>query len=94
MPGVVGTCGHSANGKAAEAYQQFAQGLARLGMMCLIYDPIGQGERLQHVMATSLTSKKKGAGVREHLTGGNQQFAGEFLGTCAWTAASCAWTIC
>ena len=31
LPGVVGTCGHSSNGKAAEAYQSFAQGLARLG---------------------------------------------------------------
>lgn len=83
MPGVVGTCGHSANGKAAEAYQQFAQGLARLGMMCLIYDPIGQGERLQYV--TDQLTSKKGAGVREHLHGGNQQFlVGEFLGS--WRA--------
>jgi hypothetical protein len=48
LPGVVGTCGHSTNGKAAEAYQSFAQGLARLGYACLIYDPIGQGERLQY----------------------------------------------
>ncbi|MDP7016650.1 MAG: hypothetical protein QGG36_12670, partial [Pirellulaceae bacterium] len=30
-PGVVGACGHSTNGKAAGAYQSFAQGLARLG---------------------------------------------------------------
>lgn len=29
MPGVVGTCGHSTNGKAEKAYQSFAQGLAR-----------------------------------------------------------------
>src|SRR5690606_5435135 len=48
-PGVVGTCGHSTNGKAAEAYQSFAQGLAKLGYVCLIFDPIGQGERLQYV---------------------------------------------
>ena len=45
LPGVVGTCGHSANGKAAGAYQSFAQGLARQGYVVLIYDPIGQGER-------------------------------------------------
>ena len=45
FPGVVGSCGHSSNGKAAEAYQSFAQGLARLGYVCLIFDPIGQGER-------------------------------------------------
>ena len=31
LPGVVGSCGHSDNGKAAETYQSFAQGLARMG---------------------------------------------------------------
>src|SRR5262245_36910092 len=31
LPGVVGSCGHSVNGKANEAYQSFAQGLARMG---------------------------------------------------------------
>ncbi|MCA9035860.1 MAG: acetylxylan esterase [Planctomycetaceae bacterium] len=83
LPGVVGTCGHSNNGKAAEAYQQFAQGLARLGFACLIYDPIGQGERLQYV--NDALKSTKGAGVQEHLYGGNQQFlVGEFLGT--WRA--------
>ncbi len=79
MPAVVGTCGHSTNGKAAEAYQAFAQGLARLGYVCLIYDPIGQGERLQYVNED--LSAKIGIGVREHLQAGNQQFlVGEFFG--------------
>ena len=78
-PGVVGTCGHSTNGKAAEAYQSFAQGLARQGYVCLIYDPISQGERLQYADA-NLKSKIR-PGVGEHLYGGNQQFlVGEFLG--------------
>ena len=78
-PGIVGTCGHSSNGKAAEAYQSFAQGLARLGYVCLIYDPIGQGERLQYV-GDDLSSRV-GTGVREHLYAGNQQFlVGEFFG--------------
>ena len=48
LPGVVGTCGHSDNGKAAEAYQSFAQGLARMGYVVLIFDPLGQGERAQY----------------------------------------------
>lgn len=83
MPAVVGTCGHSTNGKAEEAYQSFAQGLARLGYVCLIYDPIGQGERLQYVDA--MLKSTVGVGVREHLMAGNQQFlVGEFLG--AWRA--------
>ena len=79
VPGVVGTCGHSANGKAAEAYQAFAQGLVRLGYACLIFDPIGQGERLQYV--TEDLKPRFGPGVTEHLIAGNQQFlVGEFLG--------------
>ncbi len=83
LPGVVGTCGHSANGKAAEAYQAFAQGLARQGYVVLIFDPIGQGERLQHV--TEELKPRHGVGVREHLHVGNQQFlVGEFFG--AWRA--------
>ena len=82
-PGVVGTCGHSANGKAAEPYQSFAQGLARMGYVVLIFDPIGQGERAQygHVAKPA----RPGVGVGEHLLAGNQQFlVGEFFGS--WRA--------
>ena len=83
LPGVVGTCGHSDNGKAAEAYQSFAQGLARLGYVVLIFDPLGQGERAQYRDARSKPGR--GLGVTEHLRAGNQQFlVGEFLG--AWRA--------
>lgn len=83
LPGVVGTCGHSANGKAAEAYQSFAQGLARMGYVVLIFDPIGQGERLQYV--DEQLRPKYGVGVSEHLLAGNQQYlVGDFLG--AWRA--------
>jgi cephalosporin-C deacetylase-like acetyl esterase/pimeloyl-ACP methyl ester carboxylesterase len=83
LPGVVGSCGHSANGKAAEPYQSFAQGLARQGYVVLIYDPIGQGERLQYVRED--LKPRHGVGVSEHLLLGNQQsLVGEFLG--AWRA--------
>jgi len=83
MPGVVGTCGHSLNGKASEAYQSFAQGLARMGYVVLIFDPVGQGERLQY-LTPDLKSRYKG-GVGEHIQMGNQQvLIGEFLG--AWFA--------
>jgi cephalosporin-C deacetylase-like acetyl esterase len=82
-PGVIGTCGHSADGKANEAYQSFAQGLARIGYVCLIFDPIGQGERLQYV--TDDLKPRRGSGVSEHLYAGNQQFlVGEFFGS--WRA--------
>ena len=83
FPGVVGSCGHSANGKAGDAYQPFAQTLAKLGYVCLIFDPIGQGERLQYVDENF--KPKRGIGVAEHLHAGNQQFlVGEFFG--AWRA--------
>lgn len=83
MPGVVGTCGHSLNGKAQESYQSFAQGLARMGYVVLIFDPVGQGERFQY-LTPDLKSRYKG-GVGEHIQMGNQQaLVGEFLG--AWFA--------
>jgi len=83
LPGVVGTCGHSSNGKAAEPYQGFAQGLARQGYVVLIFDPIGQGERLQY--PDEQLKSRIGVGVREHLYAGNQQFlVGEFFGS--WRA--------
>ncbi|WP_254507975.1 alpha/beta hydrolase family protein [Anatilimnocola floriformis] len=83
LPGVVGSCGHSATGKAIDAYQSFAQGLARQGYVTLIFDPIGQGERLQYVDAN--LKPRRGNGVSEHLYAGNQQFlVGEFFG--AWRA--------
>jgi cephalosporin-C deacetylase-like acetyl esterase len=79
LPAVVGTCGHSTNGKAEGAYQSFSQGLAKQGYVCLIYDPIGQGERLQY--ADEDLKSRIGVGVREHLHAGNQQFlVGEFFG--------------
>jgi len=83
LPGVVGTCGHSATGKMINLYQSFAQGLARQGYVVLIYDPIGQGERLQY--PDDNLKSKVGVGVREHLYCGNQQFlVGEFFGS--WRA--------
>lgn len=78
FPGVIGTCGHSSTGKAIDAYQSFCQGLVKQGYAVLIYDPIGQGERLQY-------NDRIPTGVREHLMAGNQQFLiGEFFGS--WRA--------
>jgi dienelactone hydrolase len=83
LPAVVGSCGHSDNGKANETYQSFAQGLARQGYVVLIFDPIGQGERLQY--PDDRLKSRIGAGVREHLYAGNQQLlVGEMFA--AWRA--------
>ncbi|MBT3343056.1 MAG: hypothetical protein HN712_25435 [Gemmatimonadetes bacterium] len=47
-PAVLGTCGHSADGKLEPKYQGFCQRLARNGYVVLIYDPFNQGERDQY----------------------------------------------
>jgi cephalosporin-C deacetylase-like acetyl esterase len=83
-PAVLGVCGHSLNGKAAEAYQSFAQGLARMGYVVLIIDPVGQGERFQFVKEVpgkGLMSRY-GGGVAEHIQMGNQMgLVDEFIGS-------------
>lgn len=52
FPGVLVPCGHSANGKAAEAYQRACILMAKNGLAVLCYDPIGQGERVQYLDAS------------------------------------------
>lgn len=80
LPGVLGVCGHSTNGKAAEAYQSFSQSLARQGFVVFIIDPIGQGERLQYLKGS--TKSRYPIGTGEHIQMGNQQtLVGEFLGS-------------
>ncbi len=85
-PAVVGSCGHNDKAKAAEAYQAFSQGLARMGYVVLTIDPIGQAERMQYV--DEQLRPRRGTGDREHLYAGNQQFlVDEFFGTWrAWDA--------
>jgi cephalosporin-C deacetylase-like acetyl esterase len=83
VPGVVGSCGHSQNGKCAEAYQSFAQGLARLGTACLIFDPIGQGERSQYIDPAG-TLLIKGTTTEHNHAGNQMELVGEFLGS--WRA--------
>jgi cephalosporin-C deacetylase-like acetyl esterase len=46
-PGVLISCGHSKNGKAAGYNQRMGMLLARHGIAAMCYDPIGQGERSQ-----------------------------------------------
>jgi cephalosporin-C deacetylase-like acetyl esterase len=45
FPAILGSCGHSNNGKASTVYQRVFAGLAKLGFVVLVYDPPGQGER-------------------------------------------------
>lgn len=48
-PGLIYACGHWMEaGKLAVPIQSFCASAARLGIMTLVYDPIGQGERLEN----------------------------------------------
>lgn len=66
-PAVLGTCGHTREAKSS-MYQYFAQSLARKGYVVLIFDCIGQGERLQYPVDKRKSSYKWG--VTEHIYAG------------------------
>ena len=48
FPGVLIACGHSRIGKASIAYQNAAILMVRHGFVTLLYDAVGQGERLSY----------------------------------------------
>lgn len=47
-PAVLVTIGHDDRGKADPEYQYLAQLLVKVGMIVLLLDPLGQGERFEH----------------------------------------------
>lgn len=71
FPAVLGTAGHSDNGKAHEVYQAMWISLVRRGYVVLAYDPPGQGERLEYY-DPELGRSRVGAGVSEHNAAGMQ----------------------
>jgi len=84
-PCVLGTCGHSPEGKAAGFYQSFCQGLVRKDFVVLIYDPIGQGERPQYPNREKRC--RLGLCPEHNMVGNQQALVGEFFGTWrAWDA--------
>jgi len=76
-PAVLGASGHSANGKAMDAYQRVWISLAKRGFVVLAWDPPGQGERYEYFDAErgkprfGPTAEHSMAGVQCLLTGGN-----------------------
>lgn len=69
-PGILVPCGHAPTGKAHEPYQRIAAHLAKKGFVVLIYDPIGQGERVQYWNVAE-RQPLLGAGTTEHFADGN-----------------------
>lgn len=71
-PAVLGTAGHSLDGKAAEIYQRAWIALAKRGFVVLAYDPPGQGERLEYLNPATGKSHLPGGGTGEHTMAGTQ----------------------
>lgn len=69
-PAVLLQCGHSKNGKASKAYQKAARIIASTGIIVLVTDPIGQGEREEYFDET-------GASVISPAVGNHQQFGNQ-----------------
>ncbi|MBI1358402.1 MAG: hypothetical protein GC160_29045 [Acidobacteria bacterium] len=88
LPAVVVPCGHSDTGKAAETYQRFCILLARHGFIALIYDPVGQGERLEFFDPATGASRV-GPGTKEHRVLGHQSWlvGVNLMGYRVWDAA-------
>ncbi len=79
FPGVLIACGHSGLGKAYPSYQKAAMLIAHSGMMALVYDPIGQGERLSYLKGS------RNAGLQHKLDNVNAILVGRTaVGYQAW----------
>jgi len=80
FPGVLMPIGHSLTGKAADYVQRGAILLAKNGLACLAYDPIGQGERRQLLDAMGKAAIP--SSTNEHtLVGVGAMFVGEGTAT-------------
>ncbi len=82
-PGVIGSCGHTVEGKNAPLYQAFCQRLARNGFVVLIYDPFNQGERDQYYTLHSRESVRSSTHAH-NMMGKQLELVGEWFG--AWRA--------
>jgi cephalosporin-C deacetylase-like acetyl esterase len=71
FPAVLGTAGHTANGKASATYQHAWISLAKRGFLVLAFDPPGQGERSLY-FDPDLGRSRVGIGTREHTHSGLQ----------------------
>jgi dienelactone hydrolase/pimeloyl-ACP methyl ester carboxylesterase len=80
FPAVLGSCGHAKVGKAAANYQAFARGLVTQGFVVLVYDPVGQGERMQ--FSDRPAAAPSPIPTHEHnMLGRQMSLLGEFFGT-------------
>lgn len=83
-PAILGSCGHSGNGKALPTYQGFCQRLVQSGFVVLLFDPISQGERDQHYSLPWKTHVRRSCVAAHNLLGKQLELVGEWFG--AWRA--------
>lgn len=82
-PCVLGTCGHSADGKACDLYQGFSQRLAVAGFVVLLYDPYNQGERDQYALVEGGEAMAS-CTTAHNMMGKQMELVGDYFGT--WRA--------
>ena len=80
IPGVIGSCGHSGNGKAEARYQEFCQRLVHNGFAVLIYDPFSQGERDQYALFPPNTDVRLNCCRAHNMAGKQMALNGEYFG--------------
>ncbi len=76
--GVLLQCGHSENGKAYKPYQRAAKIIAKSGIVVLVTDPPGQGDRIEYVDAAGRVIVK-GASSNHQRFGTQCFLTGEIL---------------
>lgn len=71
-PAVLGFAGHSPNGKVSAHDQMVRVSLVRRGFLVIAIDPVGQGERLEHLDPATHQSLLPAGGTPEHMADGLQ----------------------
>lgn len=69
-PAVLGVAGHSPDGKEFGNYQNVWISLAKRGFLVLAIDPLGQGERIQHLDPRTHKPFLRPGGTMDHMTDG------------------------
>ncbi|WP_260704091.1 alpha/beta hydrolase [Edaphobacter flagellatus] len=70
FPAVLGLAGHSGEGKSFALYQAVWVSLARRGFLVLAIDPVGQGERMEHLDPATHKPLLQIGGTPEHMADG------------------------
>lgn len=73
-PAFIAPVGHWPEGKSFEDYQRLGMEMARHGYILFVYDPIGQGERLEYLDPVTGQDQGGGSGTTSHTLIAHQCF--------------------